>query len=307
MEYFLLILSALSFSMQIIFTKLFEKKNGDGIKISACFSFVSGLVSIIIILIINSFKVDFSLFTFLMGLAIGAECVIASILSIKAMVFGTVAVATMFFMLGGTVIPSFIGLVFLNESMSINTIIATVIIIFALMLPVFDKTQGEKTGGSSKNRKLIFILLCIGLFFANGANSAICELHQTFGKGFEDVNNFSSVFFYSNNFLFWMYLFQMLFAGLVLLFSPKKETLKITIQKNTVISGTGFAVVNILGTVLQLYCALLVNASIMFPFITGGTIIFTTVLSSIFYKEKINRYIIVENVLLLGASILFVL
>ena len=99
----------------------------------------------------------------------------------------------------------------------------------------------------------------------------------------------------------------MLFAGLVLLFSAKKETLKITIQKNTVISGTGFAVVNILGTVLQLYCALLVNASIMFPFITGGTIIFTTVLSSIFYKEKINRYIVVENVLLLGASILFVL
>jgi hypothetical protein len=220
---------------------------------------------------------------------------LANLISIKAVSLGSMAVYTLFLMLGGMLVPFIVGALFLNEEVKIVYIIATLILAVALVLPIFDKNEG--TGGDKKTF-LMFLSLCIVLIFLNGANGTIGKLHQINEK--QAVNTL--------DFLTIKYLWKTSFSFVLFLSYRSKGENKWRglLQKNSLLNGFGYAVVHISATLLQLYCALTVDSCLMFPLVTGGTLIFTPILARILFKEKINAFVATEIAVSFVATVLFV-
>lgn len=70
--------------------------------------------------------------------------------------------------------------------------------------------------------------------------------------------------------------------------------------------GAGYALVSGAGYLLQLNAAKTLPATMLYPFITGGSILFSTFAARIFFKEKINLYTWISLALMLCGTILFI-
>lgn len=113
-------------------------------------------------------------------------------------------------------------------------------------------------------------------------------------------------------FLFW----QKLIASIVLFvlayiyaFSKKDKTkIKFDIKNALVLLPLVviFVIFSQSSLVLQLISAKTIDAAVMFPIITGGTIVFSSLFSMIFFKEKLDKKGLIGIIIALIASILFV-
>ena len=291
LNYLLLLGSACLFSMQIIFTKMFESKCGKAFYATTCFSLVSSVLVLLVLLFVSGFRVAFTPFSLFMGGLLAAVTVATNLIGIKAMSVGKVSVYTLFLMLGGMLVPFVVGVIWLNEPPKWEYVLASILLLGAMLLPVFEPS--EVRNGNNRSR-ILFLALCIAIFLLNGANSTVGKLHQI---------NHSAVG--TVDFLVIDYLFETAISLVLFLGCRSREKYRCVVQKNTVISAFGFGVVHIAATFLQLYCATTVSASMMYPFITGGTLVFTPILMLFLFKEKINHYTVACIVLSVAASILF--
>lgn len=289
----LLLVSGFLFSSEFIFTKLYEKECGSDYKATVNFTLISGVLMLLMLLICNGFTVQFSTFSIIMATLFALVNVIANVIAIKAVSIGSVAIFTLFMMLGGTIVPFVFGAVFLNEIVKPVYIIAVALLVVALALPIFDKTEKNE-----KNKKMfwVFIGLCLILFFLNGANTIIGKVHQI------NINAVSTI-----DFLTIKYMVRVLCGIVMVLTCPAENKYKNIFTKNSVKSGFGYAFVHVTATILQLYCALTVDACLMYPLVTGGCLIFTPLLAFILFKEKINKFVLTEIVLSVIATVLFAL
>ncbi len=57
---------------------------------------------------------------------------------------------------------------------------------------------------------------------------------------------------------------------------------------------------------LQLYGAKSMPATVLYPFITGGSIVFSTLIGAFLFREKLSRKLIVSLVLCLIGTIMFI-
>ena len=57
--------------------------------------------------------------------------------------------------------------------------------------------------------------------------------------------------------------------------------------------------------ILQLICAETLDATLLYPLITGGSIIFTVIFGWIFYKEKPGKFMTISTVIACVATSLF--
>ena len=296
-EYALLILSAFLFSSEFIFVKLFENKNGSSYTSALSFSLGSSVIGLPILFACNGFTLGFSWYTLLMAVLLALVSVAANIIGIKAVAIGSVAVYTLFMMLGGMLIPFVVGAVFLREKVKIWYIIAVALLIGALVLPVFDNSESQ-SGKKGKKIFWLFIALCFVLFMLNGANSTIGNLHQNENIKLEKAGTV--------DFLIWKYIFKVIYCSILFFVHREKGKYKLLVGKASLLTGAGFAAVHIAATLLQLYCAITVNASLMYPLVTGGVIIFTPILSRIIFKEKLTVFVILEILISVVATVLFV-
>lgn len=165
-------------------------------------------------------------------------------------------------------IPTIYGLLFLKESASLYLYIG-----FALLAISIFFINSKKDDNAFTVKWLIYALLA---FLGNGFASTTQTMQQLKFEG-----NYKSEF---------MILALIIVSGLfwVLALTGEKSEIKPCFKKAgvfMVFTGLANAVVN------QLVMTLVsrgMPASIMFPVISGGGIIFTTMVSVLFYKEKLT-------------------
>ena len=58
--------------------------------------------------------------------------------------------------------------------------------------------------------------------------------------------------------------------------------------------------------ILQLISAVNLPAGVLFPFSTGGSIVFTAAIATLFFKEKLSKKIIFSTLLCLIGTIMFI-
>ena len=289
MQYIMLTSAALLLAMDFTMNKIYQKLRGTSPKVSLFFNSVLGLATAIIFFAVNNFKLSFSPYSAFLAMLMSAFVMTYNIIGFRILKQRSVAIYSLFLMTGGMVLPYIWGLVLLNESFSAVRTIGLIVIIGGVFLSNFI---GEKIN-------LKQICMCLAVFVLNGLVCIISKMHQI-------EINYQCVS--AIEFIILGGIFKFFIAGFLFLTLKNSEGQRseknnfskslIVIILSAVIGGTSYS--------LQLYGAKSLPATVLYPFITGGSIVFSTLTGALLFKEKLSRKLIISVVLCLVGTIMFI-
>ncbi|MBQ8566854.1 MAG: EamA family transporter [Clostridia bacterium] len=262
----LLLLSACLASCRNVLTKGFSSftfKRREFFGIQATIFGVGSLA----LLAVNLFNFKgLSLFTVLVALAYGVLLVCAQWCYTIALSKGKTGICATIYSFG-FLIPTLSGAIFWEEKITFLGFLGILMAIPVLVISgIKKKSNGEASTSNSYFFPLIIALIC------SGGLGVVQKIQQ----GSEFVGQTSS-------FILVAFIFCFICSLLFFLFLKKGS---IQIQRKNLIScsaiGVFFATCNLLNT----YLAGKLNSSVFFPAINIGSILFSTVLGFIVYKEK---------------------
>lgn len=314
MYYAMLIGASFLFGSQFMVTKAFEKNYGKTVRASLSFSLLyslfAGVIFFIIKLISSGTVFNLNPFSLCMAFGLSLVNILSSAIGIKTLALGDIAVYSLFLMLGGMIVPFFAGIVFLKESVSVCNLIGVAIMIIALCLPVFfgkkNKNAGEaQTDGDTKKKTSVFFyVLCVFLFILNGLSSTLSK--------FNSVREGAAL---GAEFTFYTYGIQFVISlaafALTTALGKSDKTQNeekqpgILFRPVAIGCGAAFGAVNGTAFLMSSVAAEHVVAVAQYPLITGATILFSSLLAFLFYREKPTALQLVQIVISLAATILF--
>ena len=307
MIYYLYLLGAVVLmALQFSVNKFYQSKNGSGIMTSLLYTTLSGLATGAIFFCINDFSLQVTPFSFICAVGIAALCLGYSLLGFKIFSIGNFAVFTMFLMLGGMLLPFLYGLVFLGDAQTLSPlslicrIAGVLLLIVSMAFPTLGKSDADQN--HDRKKKVLFIALCLLVFFMNGFVSILSKLHQIEAV-YPTTDNNSFVFL--TNTINGMFSAAALF-GMTLI---KKEGPKLNAAFKPWMLAAAiivYALCNGLSYLLQLLAAAsTMPASVQYPMMTGGSIVLTAFAGVVFFKEKPTKRALIGTVLAFAATFLF--
>jgi hypothetical protein len=284
--YTLVIISTILFSLQFLFTQRFQETSGTGMKPTLVFSLYKSLVIILMMLLISGFKIQFSWFSLLMATVYAVSSMAMSYYSLKAFAVANLSVYSVFSMLGGMILPFFLGVLFFDEGDKlVFKIICCALIVVAVLLNV-------KSG--KQDKKALFYYFAV--FVLNGMSGVISKLHQSSSLSPVD----------SSSFMLWSAVVTVVLSAAWLLIAYRQIPL---IKGKNIFFVTGYGVFNGLGNLFLLIALSGENglpASVQYPLVTGGVMVCSTIISTI-RKEKLTAREYIATFIALLASIFIAL
>lgn len=291
MNYLLLFIASFLLAVDFAVNKLYQKTAGTGIVAGLGFNSILGLFTAIIFLAANGFKCSVTVFSLVMATIFSILVMSYNIIGFRILKNGSMAVYTLFLMTGGMIVPYIYGLLFLDEMFSWIRTCGILLIIFAVILSNFSKEKIDKKQ----------ILMCILVFVINGFTSVVSKVHQI-EIGYETVS--------TNDFVILVGVMKLLVAGIAYLAvrvksnrasmekkSNKLWQMSVVILTSAIVSGVSF--------VLQLRGAQDLPASVLYPFLTGGTMVLSSIVGVIVFKEVISKKTILSVCLCFVGTLLF--
>ncbi len=303
MSYVFLVIAVVCFGFQFVVTKIYQKYAGVTFFATCLFCTGVGAVSAFLFLCLNKFRWTVTPFSAAMA-AVFSVCLAASVyVGILAMSGGKVAVFTLFIMLGGMLLPFLYGAIFLRERVGVWRWIALVLMVGALILPCLERKREKNTW--------LFYLLCVLAFFLNGAGSIVSKAHQVSVHAVPTFDFMISVF-----------VCMTLLGGVLCvpayLLRKKRGVPSCAVPELAatqesprpryglaVLGMLGYALCSSVGNCTQLLGARNLPAVLLFPVITGGTVILSALFGRIFFGEKIHAFVWTGIVATLVATCLF--
>lgn len=285
----MIFLAAVGYAVNFALTKVYQLNQGNTPEIGIVFNSLVGIVGFLIYFAICGFKIEITVFSLIIAVLLTLFVGIYTIIGFKIMSIGSMAVYTVFLMLGGMTLPYFYGIIFLGESVTLTKVIALLLMITAIVL------QNDK---SDDKQKLFFYLLCIFVFILNGLTSIASKIHQI-DLGFKTVSE--------NEFIVLKNLIRALMFGGMLPFFKNGNGKILSIKPKMYVVIVLSGVVSSTAYLLQIICASHIPATMQFPVMTGGTIMFTAILGLVLFGEKINKRQVTGLIICLVATILFVI
>ena len=284
--YTLVIISTILFSLQFLFTQRFQQINGTGMKATQVFSLYKSLVIILMMLLISGFKVQFSWFSLGMATVYAVSSITMSYYSLKAFSVANLSVYSVFSMLGGMILPFFLGVLFFDEGNNlVFKIICCALIVVAVLLNI-------KSG--KQDKKALFYYFAV--FVLNGMSGVISKLHQSSSLNPVD----------STSFMLWSSVVTVVISAAWLLIAYRGIPL---IKGKSILFVTGYGVFNGLGNLFLLIALSGENglpASVQYPLVTGGVMVCSTIISTI-RKEKLTVREYIATAIALLASVFIAL
>ena len=307
----MMLVAVVFLALQFSTNRAYGLKCGTGAESSLTFACLSDAISTgICILIAFLFEgsLTFPIYSLLLAGIIAVLCLAYKIIGFKIMALGNLSVFTMFLMLGGMMLPYLFGVIFLDERISACRIIGIVLLSFSMIFPVL----AHKKDGKNNKRKdnLVFFLLCTVVFCLNGGVSIISKIHQISSNTHITCSpaNFSAL----SNFI------SMLVSRISLTMVKKQKKKAESISGKTTISlfacvkksfilyiVIGQAAFGCISYVLQLIAASHVEASMLYPMLTGGSIVLSAVAGYIFFKERPDKLSLIGLCISFAATFLF--
>lgn len=256
MYYAIITISVIMFGVQFLFNDKYQKEAGSGVAPTFVFSFLSSVVGLFCLLVINKFEFGFTPFTLIMASIAAINLLLYTFCSLKAFEHINLSLYSIFAMLGGMVLPFFAGIIFYDEPLTIQKAGCLLLITLAL---VFTAEKGEKKKG---------IIYYAGVFVLNGMAGVISKAFQS--APYEKCN--AAVF------SIWMAIVGAVISGAVLIFMRKSI---VKPNKKAVLCTVGYGVLNKIANYLLLVALAVLPASVQYPFVTGGTMVVSTVISAL--------------------------
>jgi len=286
-NYIMLSLSAILLAANFSVTYLYQKTEGVSAKAGFKFTALVGLATALIFGAINGFDIEVSRFSVLLSALSAALCMLYTIIGFRIMKKQGIALYTLFLMTGGMVVPYVWGVFFLEEPFLLSRTTGLVLITIAVILSKWN----------SENGSLKEILLCVIVFFLNGFVSVTSKLHSI-ENVIPTVNETS--------FVTLSYFFSFVISGVCCLLSkknPEKEKTNMKLMLPLIVISAIFGGISYF---MQLTAAKSVPATVLYPFVTGGSIIFAAVAERVIYKEKIKKNVLVGICVCFVGTLLFV-
>ena len=255
MIYYGVLLAAVTmFSFQFLFNGIFEKEYGNGLCAMLVFSAGSSLVGFLILLIINGFKFEFTWFSALMAFFAALDSIGYTYFSLKALGRINLSLYSMFSMLGGMILPSVVGIIFYNEELTVGKGICYALLLMSLLLS--SEKGGKKSG----------YIYYMGVFMLNGMSGVLSTVFQNAPYEKTSAAGYSM-------------LIALTALIICLLFLPFVKGSGERLTKKAVVSMGGYGVLCRVGNYLLLIALAHLPASAQYPFVTGGVMIISTIIS----------------------------
>ncbi len=297
MDYILVGIATLLLAFEFACSKKYQINEGTDISAGLKFNALSGLLTIVVFFALSGFKIEFSLFSLLMAFAMATCTAVYSIIGFRVLKMGNMSVYSMFLMSGGMLLPYIFGLAFLGETINPFRIVGIIVILVAVVLSNFGKMSFRPS----------LLVICLAVFLLNGCVSIISKCHQANGE-LELIQNFETVG--STAFVMYSGLGKFVLSSVALLFCKKPKNA--VPQKKTFFASKlsfliilGAAAIGGVSYMLQLIGAKTLPATVLYPMVTGGSIIFSSLSGLIFFKEKLSVYQIISIVLCFIGTLLF--
>lgn len=277
--YGVLIVAAILFALQFLFNQQFRRLNGDGIDSTVAFATYTAGISFVVMLILNGFCLKITWFSFLVAMIYSIVSVSCTYSGLKAFATANLSVYSIFAMLGGMLLPFTFGVVFCNEEFNLAKAGCIVLIAIATIL---SYEKGEEKRNAYKYYIAVFVL--------NGLGGVLSKIHQTNSTLAVDSRSFMATLS-AITFVICL-LYQLV---------NKRKIMAVTVKEFANLFGYAFC--NSIGNLFCLIALMTLPASVQYPIITGGVMLFSTVLSLI-RKEKLSGRIVASTVLAFLSTIL---
>lgn len=262
-SYALLAAAVTMFSFQFLFNGIFEKEYGNGIKAMLVFSSGSSAVGFIILLAINKFQFEFTPFTLIMAILAALDSVGYTYFSLKSLGRINLSMYSMFAMLGGMVLPSIAGICFFGEKLTVGKAVCFALILVSLLLTI---KKGDKKSG---------YIYYMGVFTLNGLSGVLSTIFQN--SPYEKTSEAG-----------YSVLISLCALIISLIFLPFVREKGRRLTGKAVFSMAGYGVLCRMGNYLLLIALASIPASAQYPFVTGGVMIISTIIS-MFTKNKPSK------------------
>ncbi len=271
MYYGIIMIAVLMFSMQFLFNQRFQKEYGSELKALLIFFLGYNIAGLLVLLIINKFHIEFTVFTLLISLLCALNALILSYCSFKAFEKVNLSVYSLFSQLGGMMLPFFAGVWLFHEQLTAGSVICFILVLLSLFF-----TVKKGSGGS-------YVIYYAGIFILNGMSGVLSKWFQaapwekTSSAGYSILSAAISA----------------LLAAIALCF-VKGDRLKLSPRGAT--NMLGYGILNKIGNYLLLIALVHLPASMQYPMVTGGVMICSTVIC-FFTRQKPGKREIASLVL----------
>ena len=286
MYYAIVIAATVLLAFEFALYKKYQSSEGTGIVAGLKCNMLSGLFTTVIFFAFSGFKLEFSWFSLLMAFGVSLCAITYCTIGFQILKSGGMALYSLFLMLGGMLLPYLFGVLFLEEPLTLLRIAGVVLIVAAVVL----------SGKAKYNFSTGIYLLCFAVFLLNGTVSILSKCHQI-GITYSPVS--------SAAFVMYLGITKFLLSGAVLLFCKKEGNGWFFSAKSAPMAVLGAAVFGGVSYMLQLMGAKELPATVLYPIVTGGSIIFSALSGKVFYKEKLSVYQIISIALCFAATLLF--
>lgn len=302
MYYLLTLLAVALLALEFSVQKLYQKKAGVTPAAGLFFNAVNGITTAILFYLLNGFMNGFSTlkitpFAILMAAMMSICNFVYIIVGFNMMKRGSMALYTLFLMSGGMLIPYVVGVTFLGEFASLSgwqiamRVAGIVIMVLGVVVSNISKEKA--------NNMRMILFLGITVFILNGGCSVASKLHQL--PTMQELATTAAGFVMLTGII----KFVLCSAGLGITAVKNKEQIKAIPKEKTVpLIVTGAAISGV-SYLCQLIGAANLPASVLYPLITGGAIVFTTLAGRIFFKEKPTKSILLGIALCVAGTCLF--
>ena len=288
-NYLILLAASLLLAGDFAIQKIYQERSGTGILAGLTFNTVVGAATAVLFFILGGFSVNITWYGLLMAGSMSICVFVYTIIGFRILRDGNMALYTLFLMTGGMVVPFLFGIAFLEEQTTPLKTVGVILILAAVIMSNLKIKKSAKTQ----------ILLCVAVLFLNGACSILSKLGQMdVGYGKIEVYDFVCIT--------GIVKFVVCGVALAILHMSRKKAnenkVPLTVFPVIVLS----AVVGGVSYMLQLMGAASLPASVLFPMVSGGSIIFSTLTGVIFFKERPTKWQLV-GVAVCFAGTLFLL
>ncbi len=270
--YLEILLSVLLLAGDFSLNKLYQRRAGVTLRAGLTFNFLIGGMTALLFFCVGGFTLRLSWFSLLTAAGLALLITVYVLLGFRIMKAGGMAVYTLFLMAGGMTVPYIWGLLFLGEPFTLWRTLGLVVIVAAVAL----------TGGGKGALSPRLVAMCVAVFFLNGFVSVLSKLHQI-----DSTHHAVS----APEFVMLTGFFKCLFCGVALLFLRFREE-----KTASPVPRLPVSIITILSTavggssyLLQLLGARELPASVLYPLVTGGSIVLSTLAGLAFFREKAGK------------------
>lgn len=286
--YFMLFSAAVCITLTTVIDKLYQKRVAglNNVECALRKSVPGGIVCALLFFAAGKFRVEFSWFSFWMGVILSFINVASTLICFKAYEKGNISLFTMFRMQGGMLLPYIYGVIFADNRPSVCQIIGIIVMVASLVIPYLGTKSGVGEAKTGKN-PFVYTLLCIAVFVLNGGISIVSYIQSNSVHAI-DSTSFLTIYQIQTTVVF------ILVYAIWCLFHKKDNLLKNPPARTKgqtlvlLLYICLFAVIGAVGYFLQLIGAAHLPAVVIYPMVTGGTVVLTALSGLAFFKEKLS-------------------